>query len=214
MTRRILRLLPLFALFAGIQLAGAKDLNIACVHMENVFDNYFKTLRFEQSFRNDADFNYLNNLEDEADRLERKFEELINASQSIALSEDAKKQKQQEAREMHLLLREKENDIRVMRRKILRRKEDERQKILVEISDLIEGYAKEQEIDLLVDISGRTMNRIPTVIYFEDSLDVTKELLSKLNAGHEDEVQKLLAGLEKQDADGDEAAPAEGEDAE
>jgi len=56
-----------------------------------------------------------------------------------------------------------------------------RQTILGEIKDVISKEAKDAGYTLVFDKSGNTLNGIPTVVYSQDSMDITDDIIKKLN---------------------------------
>ncbi|MGA2221619.1 MAG: OmpH family outer membrane protein [Verrucomicrobiia bacterium] len=56
-----------------------------------------------------------------------------------------------------------------------------RQTILGEIKDVVSKEAKDAGYTLVFDKSGNTLNGIPTVVYSQDSMDITDDIIKKLN---------------------------------
>ena len=56
-----------------------------------------------------------------------------------------------------------------------------RQSIVDELTEAVQDFAKEEGWDLILDSSGMTMNMVPLTIYANPSLDVTEQLIKRLN---------------------------------
>ncbi|MCK5844443.1 MAG: OmpH family outer membrane protein, partial [Victivallales bacterium] len=52
-----------------------------------------------------------------------------------------------------------------------------------EIREAISKYAKKRGFTLVFDASGRTLNDIPSVLYFNTEIDFTDEILDIINKG-------------------------------
>lgn len=186
------RLLLALAALALTATVNAQDLTIRTIDMQYLFDNYYKTLRFESTISEDADMTYLENLEKERGEMRDTLRRLDNRMNSMMISEEAKQETRQEGARLLMQLREKEKDIERMRRKVDMRKAEERDVILNEIEGVVQTYSRENNIDMLIDISGRTLNGIPTIVYSNQEMNISKTILQALNVGHEDEVKELL----------------------
>ena len=56
-----------------------------------------------------------------------------------------------------------------------------RQSILKEINDVIAKEAKDAGYTLVLDKSGNTDKGVPTIIFSQESLDITEEIIKVLN---------------------------------
>jgi Skp family chaperone for outer membrane proteins len=208
-----MRLPSLRYLLAACMLASAsgllaQNLKFATIDMQLVFDGYYKTKRFEKAIVSDSDMVYLEALEKERTALQEELQQLIQRAQSFAMTDEAKKENKDAGVKASTALRDKERDIATVKRKLERRKSDERASILEEISKVTTQYAKDNQIDLLIDSSGKTLNGIPTLVYATATLDVTTPVLTLLNQGHEAELKELEQSATKPAATTGDAAPA------
>jgi Skp family chaperone for outer membrane proteins len=201
--RRVIALTLCATMAAGL----AQGVNIVTVDMQLVFDGYYKTKRFEKAIVADADMVYLDTLEKNRQTLDERLQTLVARAQSPALSDEAKKDNREEGMKVSLEIRDKERDIANVKRKLERRKQDERDAILGEIQTVINQYCKDNAVDLLIDTSGRTLNGIPTVVYANPAQSITDKVLVLINAGHEDELKALAAELAPAPTPAPEPAP-------
>ena len=97
-----------------------------------------------------------------------------------AITEDSKQQIAQEAQQKANLIRQKEADVNSFRQTTDRTLQQRRQSIinlhLSEIREVVVDVAKEKGADLVLNTNGLA------VVYFDESFDVTKDVLAKLNA--------------------------------
>jgi Skp family chaperone for outer membrane proteins len=56
-----------------------------------------------------------------------------------------------------------------------------RQTILKEIEDVIDKEARDAGYQLVLDKSGTTMNGVPSVVFSQDSLEITDDIVKILN---------------------------------
>ncbi len=207
MTDRIRMALVLLLLPVGSVLA---EQHMAFIDMEALFQGYYKTFRNDAKLRQKKDLvrEYRENLIAEIELLRTQRDENKEAVLNIALSDEARAKHRQEMEEKNGLYQEKLKEFQEFRRKaaddMQRFYRELREEIVKELLDHVREYAKAQDIGTVLDVSGRSLNGIPSVIRHPESLDITEALLAKLNEGHEAEVEEA-ANRGK-----DEEAPAAG----
>ncbi len=188
-------LIILFQFFNASIDGYAGDLKIAYVDMEIVFQGYYKTIKADQEIKQQTEIyrEYAMNQEKERDVLEQSFNKLRDASQNIALSEDVREQKRTEAQKKFMMLQEQSQviqDYQKEKRQSLRKQyEEQRNKIVKEIIDVVSDFAEADNYDLIIDHSGNTLNGIPVFVYFRTENDITEKVLTMVNEGHEHELQ-------------------------
>jgi len=120
-------------------------------------------------------------------KLEEQFKILRNDSQNIALSETDRETKRFEAQKKYREFQEKKLELeQYSQEKSLQLKELEtkkREEILKEINQEVKRRATLDGYSLVLDASGKTLNAIPTIIYFQSSMDITETVLRDLNRG-------------------------------
>lgn len=187
--------------------AAAADSSIACVNMEKMFDNYYKTMLANKRLQDqrEAYRKYILEQQEVVKKMEADFSELRNQSQNIALSEDARKRAGEQASMKDMEVTDKKRGLvaysKEKMKDLMSRYEDERKQILQEISGRIQDESTAKGYTMVFDISGNTSNKIPTVIYHKPELDITESLLAELNKGHEEEVKTLMAEQDAQEAE-------------
>ena len=197
-----------FFLFSlGFQVLGfqvlqlnAQNLNVAFVDMEKIFQDYHKTIQADEVIRKQTEIfkEYALNLEREREALQGEFNSLRDISQNIALSEELREQKRNEAQTKFLLLQEKEKEIqdyqKNKRSEIRKQYEEQRNKLVKEIIDYIKVVVEKENYDVVLDSSGNTLNGIPSIIYYDQGLDITEKISSRINKGYEDAIIQSSQG--------------------
>ena len=169
----------------------AGDLKFAFIDMEEIFQGYYKTVTADNTIKQQTEIykEYALNLEKEREAIQGEFNALRDISQNIALSEEIRDEKRNEAQTKFLLLQEKEKEMQEYqkgKRLDLRKQyEEQRNKIVKEIVEKVAVVAEEQNYDLIIDRSGNTLNGIPVIIYYKKELDITDSILEWVNKGHE-----------------------------
>ena len=181
---------PLIALlaFALITAAGsAQSLKVGVVDMANLFDEHYKTAEKNIVFQEEQE-----RVKAEIERLNGQGLALQEEAQGLAeqlnnpvLKDDAKAGIEQQARtkveemqrkqqEMNALM---QNSSESLKQRIM----NFRTLLMDEISQVAQEVAKRQGITMLFDKSGPSLLGMPAVLYAEDGLDITAEVLTEIN---------------------------------
>ncbi len=176
--------------------AFAEQMNIAFVDMEVLFQHYYKTATADETIRKQTEIfkEYAVNLNKEKDTLEGDFNTLRDESQNIAISDELRDEKRNQAQTKFMLLQEKKKEIHEYqqnKRQDLRKQyEEQRNKLVKEIIEVINGFGQQENHDLILDSSGNTLNGLPVFIFYRPEWDITESILALINKGHEDEGTK------------------------
>lgn len=160
---------------------------IVGVQLEKLFNEYYKTKRADAQLRSQAEeFNKeRQTLISEAEAAQKEFTSLRDEAQSPALTEEARSAKRAQAEEKLLVIRGQESKIKQFEE--LRSKQlDEqsrrmRRGLVEEIHEAVRTFAKSRGYDLVLDLSGNSMNGVETVLYASVQLDITREVLDQIN---------------------------------
>lgn len=169
----------------------AENPKTAVVDMEKIFKGYYKTKINSAKFKKQAATfkDYADKLANSQLKLEEEFRSLRDASQNIAFSETERESKRLAARDKYRQLQAKQAELKQYdQEKSAQLKEqydNMRKELLTEIRKSIARFAKEQGYLLVLDASGKTMNNIPLIIYYETGMDITDTILEKINKGAE-----------------------------
>ena len=188
MTRKLLLILSMMCMPF---LLSAEDVKIGVVDMERLFKDYYKTKIANAKLKKQAETfkEYSDNLAASHLKLQEEFKALRDASQNIAFSDTQRESKRLAAQDKYRQLKAKEVELEQYgREKRIQLRDQEakmRTDILTEIRRSIAKYAKENKYTIIVDGSGKTLNNIPSVIYYKTELDITDIILELINKGAE-----------------------------
>ncbi|MGI6598804.1 MAG: OmpH family outer membrane protein [Kiritimatiellia bacterium] len=165
----------------------AGELKIATVDLEKVFSAHPKTKAAEAELKATEDVVQaeVEKILAEGRALGEEVEKLREAAKSPMLSDAARMEKQNAAEEKMIELQAFQARARRTQEAKLKQMAEEvkktRQSIVDELTEAVQDFAKEEGWDLILDSSGMTMNMVPLTIYANPSLDVTEQLIKRLN---------------------------------
>jgi outer membrane protein len=185
--------LTLIALVAALALPGAAfaqgTLKIGTVDMNRAFMVYNKTKDAEKKI-NDAKEAAKKEYDDRADSYKKALDEINKLNQQLeapALSADAKSQKSKERDEKIASIKNMEREINEFRQTREKQLQEQavrmRDGIVKEITDVVMNKVKATNLDLVFDVSGVSLNGVPTVMYANPTYDFTDDVVKDLNKG-------------------------------
>ena len=172
------------ALSASAQGPAAR---IATIDLNKVFNDYYKTPMAQgklketvDSFTKEQD-EMMTNYKKGIDELNKLREEQEKSEYTAEVREQKRKAVAEKLAETQKLQRDIE-DYRTSHQKILQEQTQRmRQTILKEINEVVAKEARDQGYQLVLDKSGNTLNGVPTVIFSQDPLEITDEIVKVLN---------------------------------
>jgi len=182
-----LLMVALFSAFALPAGAFAQGLKIGTVDMNRAFKEYNKTKDAETKI-NDAKNAAKKEYDDRADSYKKSLDEINKLNQQLeapALSAEAKTQKAKDRDEKIASIKNMEreiNDFRQTREKQLQEQAVRmRDGIVKEITDVVLTKVKADNMDLVFDISGVSLNGVPTLMFARPDMDFTDSVVAQLN---------------------------------
>ncbi len=202
---------------AGMLAGTVCGADTAYVNMETLFEGYYKTVR--------ANINFEQKKKDFEQRLDILREELRTmAGETRKLEEEAGNElldqtARDEARSKMRLrlerLRAKEDEYNQFRRSgmadLNRSRLATEEELIKNLAEFVRAYCRNKGYRVVYDINGRSLNRMPVLLVYPEEEEITAELLTALNRGHEEELKEATAELEalrKASAGQDQGAPA------
>jgi len=172
---------------------------VGYVNMQKVFEGYYRTVQenaqFEvrkQTFDAKSKIlkeEYMNTVED----TKKTQAELNNELLAEKVRNDAKIK-------FDLLrkrLQEKDSELRRFSQEGIRELQDSRNQteetLITELIEQVKRYADGHQYTHIYEVSGKTLNRVPTLIVYPEKQEITTEILKLVNSGHE----KDLAAAEE-----------------
>ncbi len=189
--KNVIKKLVLAGVASAFILNGAAvraEMKIATVDLRKVFDNYYKTKQADEILKKEGDDVQKDHKEmvDKYKKLEQDWKDLISRANDQAISSAERDKAKQQAEKKLVELRDEEqyvNDFdRVAQQKLFEKKKLKWDAIVTEIRQVVNSKCKAAGYNLVLDISGETMNNTPVVLYTDGSNDVTDTILKELNA--------------------------------
>jgi outer membrane protein len=167
--------------------AAQGALKIGTVDMNRAFKEYSKTKEAEAKI-NAARDAAKKEFDDRADAYKKALEEVNNLNKQLdapALSPDAKTQKAKDRDDKINNVKNMEREITEFRQTRERQLQEQamrmREGIVKEITDIVMDRVKAQNMDLVFDKSGMSLNGVPLLMYARDNYDFTNDVVAALN---------------------------------
>ena len=160
---------------------------IVIVDLNKVFTDYYKTPIASAKIKDTAEsFNkelneMVDNYKKEIEELNKLREDQDKPEYTAEVRDQKRKAVSEKLAETQKIQRDLE-EYRTSHGKILQDQQLRmRQTIVKEIQDVIDKEARDAGYQLVLDKSGTTANAVPTILFSQDSLDITDELIKVLN---------------------------------
>src|SRR5881296_318950 len=172
--------LPIAALAQGTTKIGTVD-------MQRAFKEYNKTKEAEVKI-NDAKNAAKKEYDDRAESYKKALDEINNLNKQLespALSADKKTQTAKERDDKIANIKNMEREISDFRQTRERQLQEQlmrvREGIVKEITDVVMEKVKTNNMDLVFDKSGMSINGVPVLMYSHDNIDFTNDVMAVLN---------------------------------
>ncbi len=181
MTKKLL--LGLFVILSSAGLVHAQKTPIVItVDLGQLYQNFWKAQEADEKFQSTVENaqQEIQGMYEEGLTLASDLQDLREKIKTPAMTDEARARFITEAQELERQIRTKEAEVNSYRMQTERMLQQRRQSIIElhisEIREVIVEVAKEKGADLVLNSAGMS------VIYFDESYDVTNEVLAKLNA--------------------------------
>jgi len=191
-----IRLLYVVLLLLFSMGAAAEEFKIAVIDMEKVFQEYYKTKIADATIKRQAEIykQYSDKLNESLLKLQEEFKNLRDSAQNIALSDVERENKRLGAQDKFRQLKEKEEEFKQYgtdkQSQLREQYEEQRNVLLNEIRETIQRRCKAEGYMLVLDMSGKTLNNIPSIVYSNPTLDLTESVLKEINMAAEKDSKK------------------------
>src|SRR5881396_1866496 len=162
-------------------------MKIGTVDMQRAFKEYGKTKDAETKI-NDAKNSAKKEYDDRAEAYKKALDEINNLNKQLdapALSAEAKSQKAKERDDKIANIKNMEREINDFRQTRERQLQEQamrmREGIVKEITDVVMEKVKTNNMDLVFDKSGMSINGVPFLLYSHDNIDFTNDIVAVLN---------------------------------
>jgi outer membrane protein len=179
----------LFVLMLSFPLAAFAQgtLKIGTVDMQRAFKEYNKTKEAEAKI-NDAKNAARKEYDDRAEDYKKALDEINNLNKQLespALSADKKTQTAKERDDKIAKIKNMEREISDFRQTRERQLQEQlmrmREGIVKEITDVVMEKVKANNLDLVFDKSGMSINGVPVLMYSHENIDFTNDIIAVLN---------------------------------
>ena len=189
----------LLALCMAIAALAAE--RFAYVNMETVFNEYYKTVNENINVEN-LRKQYLdgfNLLKDEFQTSLAEYQKAVADADNELLSDEVRANARSKAQLLENRLQQKQDEVVRYRQEGLGEIENRQQQIVeklaTELTELVRKYAQQQGYTTVLEVSGKSLNRVPMVIAYPHDQEITDEVVKLSNAGHEAEKTEATAKL-------------------
>lgn len=192
-----LKFVSIAAILAAFTLGANAQQKIAFISMERVFDEYHKTRTANAQFKKRGEEIDLRRKElmDKARGIKSDFERLVAESRDKSLNDKAREKKKEEAESKLDELKEAETRVmefdKTYKKDIADQMRQMQQQIVGEIRGVIQTYSIENKIDIVLDNSGKTLNNVEAVMYYDRRTDITDPILAIMNKNAPDAGKKI-----------------------
>src|SRR5216684_5196827 len=179
----------ILALILSSPIAGFAQgtLKIGTVDMQRAFKEYTKTKDAETKI-NDAKNAAKKEYDDRAEAYKKALDEINNLNKQLdapALSAEAKTQKAKERDDKIANIKNMEREINDFRQTRERQLQEQamrmREGLVKEITDVVMDKVKTNNLDMVFDKSGMSLNGVPLLMYSRDNVDFTNDIITVLN---------------------------------
>ncbi len=163
------------------------EINLATVSMERLFDEYHRTRTWNSELKKRATTleEKRDNLALEARSKQRALETLAEEANDRSLSEAERTSKKREAEEAYKKARSAEEVLiefdRTEKMRFNESMREAQQELVAEIKAEIRSYSLKHGYTLVLDVSGKTLNSVESLVYSDPGFDITEPILKILN---------------------------------
>jgi len=174
-----------FAFISRSSFAG--ELQFAVVSMERVFDEYYQTKTANDLLqaRLDQAETKRRKLLTKVRALKAEVKTLNTEGYDSSLSSAEQEKKKRLAEKKYIEYRDTEEKLiefdKTCQKEFGTQMRKTQQRLVKEIRETIKRYIKGKGIILVFDSSGKTMNSVETIVYFDHALDITDDIITMLN---------------------------------
>jgi len=192
--------------FTSAPAQDAKVYKTAYVNMQTVFEGYYKTVQanirfanekreFLESLKNKQEM--LKSLSVKAKKLEAKLKDDLVGPEARKDTEMKLRVLMQDGAKMQQgYLRYRQEG----RRQVDQKRAKAEAELIKELTASVRVFCAKQNCDIVYDINGKSLNRMPVLLLYPRELEVTEAIAKAVNEGHEDALKKAQEELKKIEA--------------
>ena len=177
----------IFAVGFGSVAASAETV-ILTISVNDAAERFYKVQEFMKEIQNSQTQaqERVANINEEGKALEQEYQELVEQAGSDILTEEARNDAREDARIKYQEIAQKQNELRQfaenVQRQLAARQSTQMSLFTKEIMEVVTEVSKERSASLVLDTSGISQNGMPSVISFDETMDITQEVIDRINA--------------------------------
>lgn len=182
-------LLTLLAIASFGTASARAELVILTISVNKAAEQFYKVQDFlaELQTTQEQAQERVQSINEEGKTLEQEYKELAEQANSDILTEEARNDAKQDAGVKYQEIQQKQNELRQFAENVQRqmgaRQSTQMSLFTKEIMEVVTEVSKERDASLVLDTSGASQNGMPAVISFDESIDITDEVVKRINAG-------------------------------
>jgi len=180
--------LTLLAMTGFVSVLAPAENVILTISVNSAAEQYYKVQEFLQQIQvtQEQAQERVASINEEGKTLEQEYQELVEQAGSDILTEQARNDAKEDARIKYQEIAQKQNELRQfaenVQRQLAARQNTQMSLFTKEIMEVVTEVAKERSASLVLDTSGASQNGMPTVYTFDESMDITAEVVTRINA--------------------------------
>ena len=174
-------------------------IEIATLDMNHVFENYYLTIIENEKLGKQKEIaeSTLKGLNEKVYKLQSDYQQLMRDSMNPGLTEEARLRKKEEAESTATQGQTALSNLKMFQKETQQKASAQRKTrtsaLTEEIQKVVDKYAAENKLDLILDESGKSINGINNIIFSNPALSITDKILAQVNLGQEEFVANKLA---------------------
>ena len=174
----------------GSAFTASAQTKIGTVDMKKTFESYWKTKEAETKM-SETRFTIKRDLDERNEKLKELQDSIEKLNEEIKKPELSKEKNQGKNKEREDKIVEWQNMMRTLQEyRVEKEKQLADQTLRIrnglvdEIKKVVDAKVKSEGFDLVLDVSGNSINNVPVVLFANPKYDFTQEIVDKLNADH------------------------------
>jgi len=194
--KSFISLLTILAVASFGAASAQAELVILTISVNRAAEQFYKVQNFLQELEssNKQAQEHVQSITNEGRGLEQEYKELADQANSDILTETARKDAAQDAQIKIKEIQQKQNELRQfalnVERQMAARQSTQMSLFTKEIMAVVSDVSKERNATLVLDTSGASQNGMPVVLSSDDSIDITEEVIERINANKPEEEEE------------------------
>ena len=197
--KSFISLLTILAVASFGAASAQAELVILTISVNRAAEQFYKVQNFLQELESSQKQaqEHVQSITDEGRGLEQEYKELADQANSDILTESARKDAAQDAQIKIKEIQQKQNELRQfalnVERQMAARQSTQMSLFTKEIMAVVSDVSKERNATIVLDTSGASQNGMPVVLSSDDSIDITEEVIERINANKPEEEEEEAA---------------------